>query len=128
MEAADLPRTALSRTQRLKVPSALMAMKDKAVDVVATVVVEEHEDGLLQTLAELISTPSLELLPFRGVSGTKRRDSPSTLQVLQEGAPSFQVPGIDGKDAGRHPHQAEMMLARMLFGRAGGAGQIYLPF
>jgi hypothetical protein len=43
------------------------------VDVVEAVLIEEAEDGLLQTLAELTSTPSLEFRLLRSVNDTKRR-------------------------------------------------------
>jgi hypothetical protein len=35
--------------------------------------------------------------------------------------------GVDGHGAGRHTEQAEMMAARMLFGRARAIGYIFSP-
>jgi hypothetical protein len=43
-------------------------------DMVDVAIVREGEDGLLQTLAEFILPPLLELLPLRNVNYTKRRD------------------------------------------------------
>jgi hypothetical protein len=61
MEATDFPKSALSRIHRSRGPSAVSAVKDIVVDVVGVVVIEEAKDGLLQTLSDLTSTPSLEL-------------------------------------------------------------------
>jgi hypothetical protein len=51
MEAADLVRSAVSRTQRSKAPSGLSAVQGMVVDVVEAVVIREFEDIFLQTLA-----------------------------------------------------------------------------
>jgi hypothetical protein len=48
-------------------------------------------------------------------------------QVSQEETPSLQVPGANGQSVGQQPQQAEMMVAKQLYGRAGGACYILLP-
>jgi hypothetical protein len=56
-EAADLLKCALSTTLRPWLLSALNVVRDLVVDVA----MEDAAGGLLQTLAESISTPSMEL-------------------------------------------------------------------
>jgi hypothetical protein len=77
--AVDLPRDALSRSQRSKALNAFGVAKDLDVDV--AVAIGEAEDGFLQTLAELISTPSLELLPLKSENNTKRGDFASSSTI-----------------------------------------------
>jgi hypothetical protein len=71
MGAIDLPRSALSRTKRLKGPSTFNVVKDLLEAEPAAI--EEVEAGI-RTLAELISTPPWELLPLTSVKDTKRRN------------------------------------------------------
>jgi hypothetical protein len=60
---------------RMKGPSDLNVAKHLVVDVAVAIV--KTWDDLLQTLAELISAPWLELLLLRKCNVTKRRDSAS---------------------------------------------------
>jgi hypothetical protein len=61
MEAADVLNGAHLTTQGSLLPSALNVARDLVVNVVEVVAIEEAADGLLQTLAELTSTLSMEL-------------------------------------------------------------------
>jgi hypothetical protein len=61
IEVAYFQRRAFMTTQRSKVRSDMSAVKDLVLDVVEAVAIEEVVGGLLQTLAELTSAPSLEL-------------------------------------------------------------------
>jgi hypothetical protein len=76
LEAVDLPDNALSRSQRSKATNASNVVK--GMDMGVAVAIREAEDGLLETRAELISMPSLELLPFMSANDTKRRDFASS--------------------------------------------------
>jgi hypothetical protein len=75
------------KTQRSKVPSAFIVVKDLGAAEVVAVVVVEVEVGLLRTLAELVVTPSRELLPLRSVNDTTRRSIASN--VTRKGTVSF---------------------------------------
>jgi hypothetical protein len=75
LEAADFLRRSLKDP---KVPSALSAERDIVADVVVVMAIEEAEDGLLQTLTELTSMPSIELLLLKSGSNTKRMDFTSS--------------------------------------------------
>jgi hypothetical protein len=64
MEVVDHPRSVLTRIPRSKVPNDFIKAKD--LDLVKVVIAElvvetEAEAELLQTLAELMLTPSFEL-------------------------------------------------------------------
>jgi hypothetical protein len=71
--------------------------------------------------------PSMELLPLMSVSNKTTPRGGTLLQVPQEGAPCLPMPGAYGQGTGRHAQQTEMMVARLHFGRAGGASYILLP-
>jgi hypothetical protein len=67
LKATNLPKYALLRIQWLRLPRAFNVVKGMVV-VEAVTIVERHDD--LPTLAELISTPSLELLHLQTVNDT----------------------------------------------------------
>jgi IS4 transposase len=88
MEAVDLARSALSRAQRSKTPNVFSAMKDLYVVGVVAIVVAEV--GLLQKLAELILTQSIEPFPLKSVNLTKGRDIVSS--ATRRGTDSSNAP------------------------------------
>jgi hypothetical protein len=70
-EVRDLPRSALSRTHRLRGPSNSIVVKGM-VEVVVAAIVEGEDNLILQTLTKFISAPSHDLLLNMSVNGTKR--------------------------------------------------------
>jgi hypothetical protein len=114
-EVVDFLRSVLFRVQRSRAVNDFIEAKNICLgEVVAVAAVVKAVADLLQTLAELISTPSLELRPLRSANDTKRR---ALLQVPQGGTPCLPMPGSEGQRAGRHAQQAEMMVAWLLFAR-----------
>jgi hypothetical protein len=89
--------------------------------LVEVFIVEAVAD-FFQTLAELISTPSLDLELFISVSDTKRRSFASCATrrgIVSSNAPNSKAKSNSTRQAMK---QAQMMVVRLLFGRSGAAG------
>jgi hypothetical protein len=76
-EVVELLRSVLLRLKRSRGPNDFIEAKDMALPEVVVAVVEAVAD-LLQTLAELTSTPSQKLRHLKSVKDTKRRDCTSS--------------------------------------------------
>jgi hypothetical protein len=90
-EVVEFLRNVILRVQSSKAPNDFIEAKDMGLlEVVVVVAIVEAVADLLRTLAELISTPSLELQHLMSVRHTKRRGflSRATKDIVSSNARS----------------------------------------
>jgi hypothetical protein len=101
-EVVDSPKSALSAIlSTMRGPSSFNVVKDMVK--VGAVVLEEVKDDLLQSLAGLISTPSMEPSLVKSVIDTRRKDFAFRVTKRRLCHP---LPGVEGQGVGRHAQQA----------------------